>query len=400
MLFACAADSYADRPQVMRARVIKQLQEIQTLFEQEQYAQVLAATTRLKDTDLPEYELWQVLTIEAYTHINLAANTAAIAILRQILTYDGLPQELRQNTLNTLVQLYMMEEQHSLALATADELIAVALAPEPGHAIFKGQALYYLERHEQALAEIDRALTLARDKSLPLLEPWLLLKNAALFELDRVADMIEVMRLLLTLYPKDRYITNLSALYSQLDMPEKQLTLLEPLYEQGGLSQAYHLISLASLYMALGTPYKAGKVLQQSLEEGRIEADFDNLDLLGKAWQLADERARAIDAYNAAAELSEGGDILVRIAHLHIAAGDWRRAEASLDRAFAKGDLSEPGNAHILRGMARFSQKKLPAARRAFIQAAKFSEAQLHAEQWLGYVDAEIKSRRSLPAVL
>ena len=396
LLSTCIAGAHADRPQVMRAKVIKQLQEIQTLFEQEQYSQVLASTAKLRSTDLPEYELWQVLFIEAYTHINLSGHRQAIAILRQILSYDTTPQELRQNTLNTLVQLYMVEEEHALALETADALIENALAPEPKHAIFKGQALYYLGRHRQALAEIDRALALARQMDQAPLEPWLLLKNAALFELERIEDMIEVMRLLLALYPKDRYITNLSALYSQLEMPEKQLALLEPLYEQGGLTQAYHLVSLANLYMALGTPYKAGKLLQQSLQAERIEKDFGNLEMLGKAWQLAAEHERAIDAYNAAADFGEDGDILVRVAYLHIARGDWQLAESALDRAFEKGELSEPGNAYILQGMARFNQKNLPTARRSFIQAAKFSPAQMHAQQWLQYVDNESRSRRSL----
>ena len=72
---------------------------------------------------------------------------------------------------------------------------------------------------------------------------------------------------------------------------------------------------------------------------------------------------------------------------------DWDKAAKALKSAIAKGGLRRPDQANIMLGMALFNQKRLEQARRAFQAAQNDNRSKRAAQQWIAYVDSEIKRR-------
>ena len=116
------------------------------------------------------------------------------------------------------------------------------------------------------------------------------------------------------------------------------MALTEALYEKGYIDGKTHAVNLANLYLLHGIPYKAAKVLEKELAAKSIPSDVRNLRLRSQAWYTA----------------------------------------------------------NVMYGMALFNQKKLEQARRAFQAAGRDKRSQRTAQQWIKYVDSEIRRRDTL----
>ena len=120
-----------------------------------------------------------------------------------------------------------------------------------------------------------------------------------------------------------------------------------------------------------------------------MEADVNNLELLSQAWLMASEPKRAMDPLAKAAELSESGELFLRLARLHMDAYEWDEADAAAKSALDKGGLRQEGHAWLLRGMAAARNERFSEARDRFVKASRFDETKKYASQWLGYVEGE-----------
>jgi tetratricopeptide (TPR) repeat protein len=120
-----------------------------------------------------------------------------------------------------------------------------------------------------------------------------------------------------------------------------------------------------------------------------LEKNVTNLELLSQAWLLASEYERAIEPLEEAAELSESGELYLRLARLHMDAYRFAEAETAAGKALEKGGLRREGHAWLLRGMAAVELKRFSEARKRFSEAANYDETAKYAGQWLSYVDSE-----------
>ena len=85
--------------------------------------------------------------------------------------------------------------------------------------------------------------------------------------------------------------------------------------------------------------------------------------------------------------------LYVRLAQAHINLENWRDAADAVREALRLGGLKRDDQANIMLGMALFNQKRLEQARRAFEVAQRDNRSRRTAEQWIAYVDSEIKRR-------
>ena len=194
-------------------------------------------------------------------------------------------------------------------------------------------------------------------------------------------------------YPKDTYILTLAGIYSELGDTKKQLALTEVLYERGLINTSSHITNLANLYLLHGLPYKAATLLESEMAENIVEANERNLRLLSQAWYQAREDEKAIPPLKRAAELSNDGELYVRLAQAYINLEQWDEAAAAVQQALKLGGLKRNDTANIMLGMALFNQKRLEQARRAFQVAANDNRSERAATQWIAYVDSEMKRR-------
>ncbi len=262
-------------------------------------------------------------------------------------------------------------------------------SPDSSVYVLKGQALFKLEHYPEAVKAVQTAITLERDLGRQPREQWLLLLNAVYYNLSDYDNMISVLKELNALYPNQRYVLNLAAVYGQMDKTKEQLLLMEPLYDGGLLTGEAYLLNLANLFMLHKVPVKGAKVIDVALQQGTIKRNQRNLELLAQAWQLAAEDRKTIEPLKEAAKLSEKGSIYVRLASIYMNLYDWKNSEDALEKALKKGQLTDTSKARILLGMSRFYQKNYSGARKAFEKAGESEKTKALAQQWLTYLSQE-----------
>ena len=143
-------------------------------------------------------------------------------------------------------------------------------------------------------------------------------------------------------------------------------------------------------------PWQAAQVLQAALKDESIEATADNLELLANALLSAREYKAALDPLARAAELSEDGNLYVRLGHVHLEIENWPEARRALDSALKKGELRNPGNVNLLLGISHYNENHYKSARSAFTAALKDQKSQKSARQWLEHVDRAEREKAQL----
>lgn len=380
----------------MSQPVYKALTEAQALVDKKQYGAALKVLETLRGKKLTPYEAAQAWNYTAYTHYLQEQYPQAIRAYEQVLAQGELPEAIVTSTLKTLSQLYFTVEQYAKALTTVQRLMASLAEPAQEVYLLLGQAHFQLKQYAEALPAIDRAIAMARAQGNEPQENWLLLKQVIHYERKDYARMVEVVKELLRLYPKESYLRTLAGAYSELGDTRKQLAVMEALYDQGYLTAGRDLVNLANLFLLHEVPVKAARVLDRALKAKQVEADVANLRLLSQAWYQAREDAKAIPPLAKAAAQAKDGELSVRLAQSYLNLEQWEQAAEALEEGLRKGGLGRTDQAYVMLGMARFNLQRLEQARGAFERALADKRSQKVAGQWLAYVDQELQRRQAL----
>ena len=385
----------------MSQQVYEKLAEIQEMIEGKDYASAQRAIDELKvRKGLSDYERAQIYNINAYSYYLQERYGDAIKAYDQVLASPGLPEALLLSTLKTKAQLHFTQEDYESALKVVRQLLAAIPEPSADVLMIEGQALFQLTRYDEALVPIKTAIEMYRAQGQTPKENWLLLLRVIYFEQKEYELMIDVVKELIAYYPKDTYVLTLAGIYSELGDTKKQLALTEVLYEKGMLNTAAHITNLANLYLLHGLPYKAASVLDKEMKANIVESNERNLRLLSQAWYQAREDEKAIPPLERAAKLTGDGELYIRLAQAHLNLENWSEASSAVEQAQKAGGLKRNDTANIMLGMALFNQKRLEQARRAFERAASDSRSRRAANQWIAYVDSELKRRELMNQAL
>jgi len=376
----------------MSQQVYEKLTKIQELVEAEDYkgAESLLRDMRA-DAKLTPYEKAQIWNLSGYSYYLQEKYKDAINAYEQVMRQPDLPEALLLATLKTMAQLQFTVEDYQKALDTVHRLMA--LVPEPAADVYmlEGQALFQMDKFKEALTPIKKAVEMFRAQGQIPRENWLLLLRVCYFELKDYDSMIAVVKELIQYYPKDSYILTLAGVYSELGDTKKQLALTEVLYEKGLLNNNSNVTNLANLYLLHGLPYKAAKVLEKGINDKIVDKNERNLRLLSQAWYQAREDEKAIPPLKLAAETAKDGELYVRLAQAYINLERWKEASAAANEALRLGGLKRDDQANIMLGMSLFNQKLFQQARVAFERAKKDKRSARAADQWIQYVDSEVK---------
>lgn len=378
----------------MSQQVYEKLAEIQELIEGKDYASAQRSIDELKGRKgLSDYERAQIWNITGYSYYLQEKYADAIRAYDQLLAIPELPEALLLSTLKTKAQLHFTEEDYESALKVVRQLLAAIPEPSADVLMIEGQALFQLGRYDDALVPIKTAIDMYREQGQTPRENWLLLLRVIYFEQKEYELMIDVVKELVTHYPKDTYVLTLAGIYSELGDTKKQLALTEVLYEKGLMSTSSNIVNLANLYLLHGLPYKAASLLEKEMNAGIVEANDRNLRLISQAWYQAREDEKAIPPLERAAAMTNDAELYVRLAQANLNLEHWGEAAAAVQKALQLGGLKRNDTANIMLGMALFNQKQLEQARRAFERAASDSRSQRAATQWIAYVDSEMRRR-------
>jgi len=376
----------------MSQKVYEQLTEIQEFVEAGNYGGAESILREMRANEkLSPYEKAQVWNITAYSFYLQEKYPEAINAYEQVMRQPELPEALMLSALKTKAQLQFTVEDYKGALETVRRLMAAV--PEPSADVFmlEGQALFQMGDYTAALKPIKTAVDMYREQGQVPRENWLLLLRVIYFELKDYDNMLLVLKELIANYPKETYVLTLAGVYSELGDTKKQLALTEVLYELGYLNTTSHITNLANLYLLHGLPYKAAKVLDKGINDNIVEANERNLRLLSQAWYQAREDELAIPPLKMAAKMAEDGELYIRLAQSHINLEQWKDAAEAANEGLRRGGLKRDDQAYIMLGMALFNQKQLQQARSAFEKAKRDQRSARAADQWINYVDSELR---------
>ncbi|MEO1078139.1 MAG: tetratricopeptide repeat protein [Pseudomonadota bacterium] len=378
-----------DRVQGISERVFKVLGVAQEFIDAKDYEAAQATLEEALQRRTTTYERAQLLNVLGYLWYEADELERARKSYREALALEDLPESMLVSLHLTLGQVHLVDEQYTEAERYLTQLLGFEGQNTPNNRVLLAAAYLGDERYREALEPLYSAIGEVEAAGDVPRENWLSMLSSVYYELDDMENMRGVIEKLALLYPREQYLMNLAALHGQLGDEEKQLALAESLLDDGRVSQASQLTMLVNLFLGAGLPHKAAVLLERELEKGTLESNVTHLELLSQAWYMSAELDRAVVPLGTAAELSESGDLYLRLARLHMDAGRWEDAEVAAGAALAKGGLREEGQAWLLRGMADVRLKRFNGARAHFRQAAEFNETEKYAGQWLTYIEAE-----------
>ncbi len=381
----------------MSEKVYKKLTEAQELIEAKDYVAGLAALSDLaSEPKLSNYEKAQLYNYFAYTYFTLERYEDAIASYEQVLAQPDLPEALETNSLYTLAQLYFIIENYQKAVDIINRWLTLTEKPTENAYMLLGQGYYQLEQYEKSLVPLKKAYAMVKGRGDIPKQNLLLLLRVDYYNLGDYENMLEILKELVELYPKVEYWLTMAGTYSELKRLDKQMSILEMMYEAGSLQRGNQQLNLANLYMLHEAPYKAAVLLEKGMSEDKIEENIRNLRLLSQAWLQAQENEKSLPPLIQAAKLTKDGELDMRLAQAYINLYRYDEAIKSLRTAFRKGGLKRPDQANIMLGLALFETQNFDDSLEAFRAASKDKRSRKAAETWLGYVTSEKQRKKQL----
>lgn len=282
-----------------------------------------------------------------------------------------------------VAQLQLSEEQYDKALVTLDRWQRESGSTKPDALSLKGNALYRMERYDEAIAALDQAIAAAGANPDPTLYE---LKMASYYEKEDYAGAARTLEDdLIRVRPNEvKHRINLAQMYIELEQNDKALAILEKARADGQLKEAGHWKQYYQLLSYADKPAEAAAAIQQGIQAGVLQEDKETMRALGDNYYTAEQVDQAIDAYGKAAELSpDDGNADQQRGHLLVERERFAEAREALNRALQKGKLTDEGTAYLLLGECEQELGNNAAARAAFQKATGFERSRANAEIWL-----------------
>lgn len=368
----------------------KKLEEAQPLIEAERWAQ---AQTVLESAPAKacqsSYEKSQVWNFLGYVYYSRDRFRDAINAYNKVIAEPETDEQLKTNTRYTVAQLYFMLEDYANAAKYLEQWMRESDAVGVDGKVLLAQAYYQLNRKNDALRYVEQAIGEWEKNGKTPKENWWGLQRVIYYEKKDYRQVVAILKKMIKHYPKYSYWRQLGGMYGELDQDLNQLVAMEVSYLVGNLNKEQELRGLASLFIGAEAPYLAAKVLDKGVKDGVVAANVKNLEMLGQAWQLAQESKRALTVFEKASSLSDKGEISARLASVYLDLGEDGKAVRSARTALNKGGLKRSDLAYMVLGSAQLNLHCYADARRAFVEAAKDQRSARYANQWIEYADRE-----------
>lgn len=381
----------------MREKTYKKLSEVQAKVEAGDYATAMKLVNEVHaDTSLNSYEKAMTWNYTAYIYSAQEKYSEALKAYEQLMAQPNLPETLQQSSLYTMANLYLATEQYQKSIDVMKKWFKVAKAPTSSAYITLGQAHFQLEQYKQAVEAVEKALVLVREQNGQPPEQALLILRASYFELENMPKVLEVLEMLVNLYPKGQYFSQLAILYGERGDEKRQLLTLEAAYDGGYLNTQAQYVTLASLLVSSEVPYKAAKILAEGVDKKIVKDTVNHLRLLAQAWLLAQEPRKAITVLTRAAKESEDGELYLNLGRSYADLDEWKDCTEAVRAGLKKGKLERADSAYVMLGICLYNSDDLDGAIAAFENARKDERSAKVAFQWTQFLRTEKERRQRI----
>ena len=213
---------------------------------------------------------------------------------------------------------------------------------------------------KRALDQIDIGLRLSTHPK----DLLYVLKFVCLQQLNRTAEAIEVLELLVKMKPDSAtYWQQLAGLYLGAGQELRAAISIERAQANGLMNASKDHFNLIGLYFNMGQYEKAADLLEGGLKGGQIENEQKNWELLAGAYQQMDRPYKSIDTLKDAAKVfPKSGQLEFMIAQAYNSLEKTEESLTHLQAAIAKGNLTKPHQVYAFLAYVAYELKKFDIA--------------------------------------
>jgi tetratricopeptide (TPR) repeat protein len=371
---------------LLSERTYKRLSVIHELMGEEKYGEALKRLNELaKKVSSRKYESAVVMQTYGYLYVSTDKPRKAIDAFNQSLKSQAMPEPAEQNVRLNLTQLYMSVGENLKAVSIYEAWIKLEKTPSSAGYALGGTLYAAVKNYALAAKHLKSAITVSKKPR----EDWYRLLLAIYYEDKKYSQAAPLLKEMINYFPgKKEYWKQLSAIHSMLGNDRESLAVLHLAYLNGLLSEEKELVNLARFNMYMEMPYKAVKLIEDSMKKETMEANRENLEILYQAHIDAKSLDEAVAVLYRISDLSQDGSILVKIAYLQAEMGHWGEANRTVTKAIGKGRLDDAGRAYLIQGITFYELNEPEKAVESFNRALHESKAESAAQQWLAFLQA------------
>ncbi len=277
-------------------------------------AETLAlAKELLAEPNANEYDKAMAAQLGAQAAYNLDDSATAKQLLQQAVDLNALDNNSHYQSLLMLAQLQLQDDEFGPGMANLDRYLSETHSKKPEDLIQKGQALYQMEKYNEAIPVLEQAIAASTEPK----DSWYSLLLASLAAADRPADAVRIAEQMAAKNPADKKAQlNLVAMYQQADQFDKAAATLEKMRAAGQLTDEKEYRQLYITYANMdGREKDVIAVVNEGLQKGILKADDYQTQLaLAQAYYYSEQIAPAIEAWRKAAPLAKDGETYLNLA--------------------------------------------------------------------------------------
>ncbi len=350
------------------------------LLSKDDYAGARAMLNGIAREGLSPFDLSRLEQIWCQIEISQNNYPAARQHMQKSIDSGGLSKSEILNAKFQIAQLYIAEENYTQGMAMLKEWFKATPTPGPSAYYTLAGAYYQMGDINAAFEPAKKAVEMS-DKPQA---SWIELLLGIYLTRENYDAALPLLERLIVMQPhkKNHWLT-LSSIYHQREDFAKALAAIQIADNAGYLKEPSDYERLVGMLRFNNIPYRAARVLEQSLENKTLEADSKNYEKLADSWIQARDYDAAIPPLTRAAELSKNGEQFVRLGEVQIQLKQWSQAVDALQQGLKKGGLKDTGKANLLAGIALFNQDRLNDAVKYFQRA---TSSEKHGETASDYI--------------
>lgn len=363
------------------------LTEAIELFNMEQYAAAREKLSDLRVDRLSPYERGRMEQLLAAIEYASEDYAAAREHLSAAIASGGLNAQEISGARYQLATFYVIEEKWTEAIAALEEWFASE--PMPNSQAYYMLAMAYYQKGDaaSALEPAKKAVDLSEVPQ----ESWVQLVYALLVEQEDYEGAIPYIERLVTIAPgKKNYWMQMSSIHQQLENYPQALAAMQLAYSAGLLTEDSDIRRLADLLVYNNIPYRGAQIIEKGIEDETLERDAALYEKLANCWIGAGEMDKALPPLERAAQLSDDGNLYVRLAEVHTQRDDWPASTTALQSALGKGGLRDAPGAQLLMGVALYNQEQYREARPWFERARTSDRHRNMAGTYIQAIDSRV----------
>ncbi|RKU24261.1 hypothetical protein C6500_00425 [Candidatus Poribacteria bacterium] len=373
-------------PTTMSENFFMRISRVHEMLDERNLDEALGLLDRVNPKRVSRYEAAQLHYTYGVIYSQLDRATDAFEEFRKSLELKVLPTHQQQSLTYSLAGFYANTERYTESNQTLLRWFQFEPNPHAEAYAVMGQNFARQQLMQEALPYVLAANRLAKQPN----RNWRKLQLAIHVELEQFVDAIELLKDNIGIWPDelDNYIV-LSRIYEETREDLSALATLEIPWQKGILREQKDVLNLVRLNLSNENPARAAGVLSEALQRDYVEENTRHLRLLNSAWMLAREHDLAIATLDKLAQLAEDGEVYWQKAMLQNENGNWTGVVDSCSLALAHGDLENPGEVWLLKGIALTELGQFSEAVDAFQNASKSDSDNIRrsANAWIDFIE-------------